>query len=84
LHTIASVMMTKSKKLLLIKGITEAKLAKILECSKQLQSFGFKTGKELMMDRKTIVHVSTGSKSLDDSECQSACSIVRLFARARV
>jgi meiotic recombination protein DMC1 len=51
-----------------IKGLSEAKILKILEAARKVcpTGFGFITGKELDMQReKSIVRISTGSKAVD-------------------
>ena len=44
LHTVGSVLSTPTKALLLIKGISDAKIEKILEAARKLVSTGFLTG----------------------------------------
>lgn len=67
LMTIGSVLQTSTRDLLQIKGLTEARVEKIREVAKKLDSRGgsFKTGLEVKERRKHIVHITTGSTALD-------------------
>ena len=56
---------TPTKRLLDVKGISDAKLEKILEACKKLKDTGFCTGGEAMLAAKARVHITTGSKDLD-------------------
>lgn len=60
-HTIESIAYTARKNLLILKGMTEAKIDKIIEAvAKQVQN-GFKTATEMLKIRENIFHLSTGS-----------------------
>eukprot|EP01041_Mallomonas_annulata_P012273 gene12273-25798_t len=67
LSTIGSVLQCCTRDLLAIKGLSEAKIEKIREAAKKLDSRGsvFKTGVEVKAGRKKIIHVTTGSKAVD-------------------
>jgi len=65
MYTIASIMMTSKRDLVLIKGMSEAKINKIMEVVNKIQNFGFKTGAEVMEKRKELLSITTGSTSFD-------------------
>lgn len=67
LSTIGSVLQTCTRDLLLIKGISDAKIEKIREAAKKLDIRGtaFKTGLEMKEKRRAIVKISTGATALD-------------------
>ena len=67
LSTIGSVLQTCTRDLLLIKGISDAKIEKIREAAKKLDVRGtaFKTGLEMKEKRRGIVKISTGATALD-------------------
>lgn len=66
-HTVESLLMNTLKSLSEIKGLSEAKVLKILESARKIcAGFGFITGKELDMQREhCIVRISTGSVAVD-------------------
>jgi meiotic recombination protein DMC1 len=68
LHTVESLLMETKKGLSNIKGLSDAKVDKILEAAKKTSSVGqFSTGKEMQLRREAeIVHISTGSTAFDD------------------
>ncbi|CAL4896944.1 unnamed protein product [Urochloa decumbens] len=49
-----------------IKGLSEAKVDKICEAAKKLLSQGFMTGSDLLLKRKSVVRITTGSQALDE------------------
>lgn len=57
--------MTAKKHLILIKGITEAKVDKVLEAINKEKSFSFITGSQVLRNRQHIKRITTGCKSLD-------------------
>jgi meiotic recombination protein DMC1 len=60
------VLAVPSKKLLAIKGISDAKCEKILECARQLKPVGFLSGSDfLLASTRARVRITTGSKELD-------------------
>ena len=60
-HSVEAVTFKAKKDLMLIKGLSEAKLDKILEAAKQLTKGGFQTAAKFFELRKNIIHLSTGS-----------------------
>lgn len=60
-HTVESIAYTAKKNLLTIKGMTEAKIDKIVEAVSKQISNGFKTATEMLRIRENIYHISTGS-----------------------
>ena len=64
-NTIESICFTPRKALIEIKGISDAKLDKILEAAQKLIDLGFQTAGSYLEQRKDQVYLSTGSKQLD-------------------
>jgi DNA repair protein RAD51 len=64
-HTIEAVAFTPKKHLVLVKGLSEAKVDKILEACQKAVSMGFMTASSYFERRKDMVYISTGSKALD-------------------
>ena len=64
-HTVEAVAFTPKKTLVLVKGLSEAKLEKILEACQKLVDLGFQTAGAYLEKRKDLVFITTGSKSLD-------------------
>nr|CAG4645640.1 EOG090X0906 [Lynceus sp. MCZ IZ 141354] len=64
-HTVESLMYTPRKMLLAIKGISEAKVDKILAEASKLVPMGFTTASEFHTKRAETLYVTTGSKELD-------------------
>ena len=54
------------KNLCKIKGLSEAKLDKIIECAMKLENMGFINGLDLLEKRKEILQITTGSTKLDE------------------
>jgi meiotic recombination protein DMC1 len=67
LATVGSVLQCSSRDLIAIKGLSEAKVEKIKEAARKIDTRGslFKSGLEAKERRKSIVHVTTGSSALD-------------------
>ena len=65
LCTVSSILMATRKELLNIKGITEQKVEKIQEAALKLEQGGFMTAYGVMIRRKNITRITTGSKKLD-------------------
>jgi len=65
LHTVESVTFTPKKALVLVKGLSEAKIDKILEACCKIVDNGFVTAGAFLEKRKDLVYITTGSKSLD-------------------
>uniref|UniRef100_A0A6A7GAV1 Meiotic recombinase Dmc1 n=1 Tax=Hirondellea gigas TaxID=1518452 RepID=A0A6A7GAV1_9CRUS len=67
IHTVNAIQMTTSKKLLAIKGLSEAKVAKIKEASSKLITASlFCTGFDVLERRKDVLRLSTGCKAFDE------------------
>ena len=64
-NTVESICFTPRKALIDIKGISDAKLDKILEAAHKCIEMGFQTAGSFLEKRKDQVYLSTGSKSLD-------------------
>ena len=61
-NTVESICFTPKKALIEIKGISDAKLDKILEAAQKLLEMGFQTASSFLEKRKDVVYLSTGSK----------------------
>jgi meiotic recombination protein DMC1 len=64
-YTVESVQMRTKKQLCSIKGLSEAKVDKILEAASKISFSGFITGVESLQRRNEVIKISTGSKALD-------------------
>lgn len=64
-YTVESVAFAPKKHLICVKGLSEAKVDKILGEATKLIDFGFTTATELHQKRADIVLLTTGSKELD-------------------
>eukprot|EP00762_Andalucia_godoyi_P003161 ANDGO_01113.mRNA.1 Meiotic recombination protein DMC1 homolog len=64
--TVARVLMTTRKDLLNIKGMSDAKLDKLLDAAAKLSGPQFVSGVVALEKRKEVLKVTTGSKALDD------------------
>eukprot|EP00906_Rhabdomonas_costata_P020435 RCo029746 len=64
-HTVESVVMVPRKHLALVKGLSEAKLDKIIQEALKIIPSGFTTATEYHESRSAIVSISTGAKALD-------------------
>ena len=65
-HTIELVAYATKKDLATIKGLSDNKVEKIVECAyKLLGSMGFTTATEVQQQRQDLCYVSTGSRELD-------------------
>ncbi|OEL24278.1 DNA repair protein RAD51-like protein A, partial [Dichanthelium oligosanthes] len=65
LHTVEAVAYTPRKDLLQIKGISEAKVDKIVEAASKIVPLGFTSASQLHAQRLEIIQVTTGSRELD-------------------
>lgn len=63
--TVPGVQMQCRKDLTLIKGLSEAKVDKIIEAARKLSDMGFITGNACLQNRKDVLHITTGSAALD-------------------
>uniref|UniRef100_A0A0E0F9H0 RecA family profile 1 domain-containing protein n=1 Tax=Oryza meridionalis TaxID=40149 RepID=A0A0E0F9H0_9ORYZ len=66
IYTCNGLMMHTKKSLTGIKGLSEAKVDKICEAAEKLLSQGFITGSDLLIKRKSVVRITTGSQALDE------------------
>ncbi|OMJ81979.1 hypothetical protein SteCoe_17466 [Stentor coeruleus] len=66
LCTVLGVLMTTKKDLISIKGLSEAKVEKILEAAQKHESASFMTGIELQGKRQQVFRLTTGSSALDN------------------
>ncbi|KAM0839131.1 hypothetical protein ACQ4PT_060509 [Festuca glaucescens] len=64
IYTCNGLMMHTKKSLTGIKGLSEAKVDKICEAAEKL--LGFMTGSDLLIKRKSVVRITTGSQALDE------------------
>jgi meiotic recombination protein DMC1 len=58
--------MDVKKNLAKVKGITEAKLDKIVESAIKLENLGFVNGLTCLEERKKVLFITTGSQKLDE------------------
>ena len=58
------------KELSNIKGMSDAKLDKIMEAAKKIEGGRFFTASDILSRRKMIKHLSTGSSKLDKMLCE--------------
>ncbi|KAD3068414.1 hypothetical protein E3N88_36294 [Mikania micrantha] len=65
LCTVESVAYSPRKELLQIKGISEAKVDKIVEAASKLVPLGFTSAGQLHEQRQEIIQISSGSRELD-------------------
>lgn len=63
--TVEAVAYTPRKDLLQIKGISEAKVDKIIEAASKLVPLGFTSASELHAQRADLIQITTGSRELD-------------------
>ncbi|MCO5600289.1 hypothetical protein L7F22_054399 [Adiantum nelumboides] len=66
IYTCNGLLMQTKKTLTAIKGLSEAKVDKIVEATEKLVHFGYITGNEILNRRKSVVHITTGSRALDE------------------
>ncbi len=64
-HTVEAVAFMTKKHLVLVKGLSEAKIDKIVDACQKLVPMGFQTASVYFEKRKDLVYISTGSKGLD-------------------
>lgn len=64
-HTIESVAHATTRKLCDVKGISEAKVQKLKDITKQLVPMDFMTAADALENRKSLVTLTTGSIELD-------------------
>ncbi|RWR80174.1 AAA+ ATPase domain-containing protein [Cinnamomum micranthum f. kanehirae] len=66
IYTCNGLMMHTKKSLTGIKGLSEAKVEKICEAAEKLVNFGYVTGSDVLLKRKSIIRITTGSQALDE------------------
>ncbi|KAF8392309.1 hypothetical protein HHK36_022651 [Tetracentron sinense] len=66
IYTCNGLMMHTKKNLTGIKGLSEAKVDKICEAAEKLVNFGYITGSDVLLKRKSVVRITTGSNALDE------------------
>ena len=64
-HTVEAVAFTPKKALIHVKGLSEAKVDKICEAAQKVVNLGFQTASTYFEKRQSMVHLTTGSASLD-------------------
>lgn len=65
LTTVESIAFTPKKTLICIKGLSEAKIDKIIEAAHSLVKMGFQTANTFFQTRKNLVFLKTGCDALD-------------------
>lgn len=65
IFTVPGIQMQCKKELVQIKGLSEAKVDKIVEASRKVCEVGFITGSCYLQQRSSVIHISTGSAALD-------------------
>ncbi|KAL6522683.1 Meiotic recombination protein dmc1 [Orobanche hederae] len=66
IYTCNGLMMHTKKNLTGIKGLSEAKVDKICEAVEKIVNFGYMTGSDALLKRKSVVRITTGSQALDE------------------
>ncbi|KAK7280061.1 hypothetical protein RJT34_25123 [Clitoria ternatea] len=66
IYTCNGLMMHTKKNLTGIKGLSEAKVDKICEAAEKLVNFGYITGSDALLKRKSVIRITTGSQALDE------------------
>ncbi|KAJ9700454.1 hypothetical protein PVL29_005987 [Vitis rotundifolia] len=66
IYTCNGLMMHTKKNLTGIKGLSEAKVDKICEAAEKIVNFGYITGSDALLRRKSVVRITTGSQALDE------------------
>ena len=65
-HTVRSLLMSPKKHLWNIKGLSEAKVEKMLEAARKLSGeVGFITGGQLLERKRSVLKITTGSQAID-------------------
>jgi DNA repair protein RAD51 len=64
-HTVEAVAFTPKKHLVIVKGLSEAKVDKIIDACQKIVNLGFQTASTYFEKRQSLIHISTGSTSLD-------------------
>ncbi|XP_068650500.1 meiotic recombination protein DMC1 homolog [Aristolochia californica] len=66
IFTCNGLMMHTKKNLTSIKGLSEAKVDKICEATEKIVNFGYVTGSDVLLRRKSVIRITTGSQALDE------------------
>ncbi|XP_021691994.1 meiotic recombination protein DMC1 homolog isoform X2 [Hevea brasiliensis] len=66
IYTCNGLMMHTKKHLTGIKGLSEAKVDKICEAAEKIVNFGYITGSDALLRRKSVIRITTGSQALDE------------------
>eukprot|EP00999_Lentomonas_sp_LEN2_P002660 NODE_536_length_1386_cov_108.259730_g501_i0.p1 GENE.NODE_536_length_1386_cov_108.259730_g501_i0~~NODE_536_length_1386_cov_108.259730_g501_i0.p1 ORF type:complete len:353 (-),score=72.66 NODE_536_length_1386_cov_108.259730_g501_i0:227-1285(-) len=66
IHTVGGLQMQTKKTLCAVKGLSEAKIDKLLDAASKLTNAGFLTGTEMLDRRQLVVKITTGSQALDN------------------
>ncbi|GKV19676.1 hypothetical protein SLEP1_g29902 [Rubroshorea leprosula] len=66
IYTCNGLMMHTKKHLTGIKGLSEAKVDKICEAAEKIVNFGYITGSDALLKRKSVIRITTGSLALDE------------------
>ncbi|KAG0465753.1 hypothetical protein HPP92_019917 [Vanilla planifolia] len=66
IYTCNGLMMQTKKSLTSIKGLSETKVDKICEAAEKIVNVGYMTGTDLMLRRKAVIRITTGSQALDE------------------
>merc|ERR1712072_191250 len=64
-HTVEAVAFTPKKHLVIVKGLSEAKVDKIIDACQKIVNLGFQTASTFFEKRQSMIHLSSGSQSLD-------------------
>lgn len=64
-HTVKSLLMTPKKHLWAIKGLSEAKVEKMVDAAMRLSGSGFITCFELLEKKRSVLKISTGCQAID-------------------
>ena len=64
-HTVEAIAFTPKKQLINVKGLSEAKVDKICEAAQKIVNLGFQTASTYFEKRQQMVHLTSGSTSLD-------------------
>ena len=65
-HTVKALVMIPKKILCDVKGLSEAKVDKMVDAAQKIVNCGFITGKEALARRKEIIKITVGAKAVDD------------------
>lgn len=64
-YTVEAIAFATRKQLVLVKGITEAKVDRLMNSCDQILNLGFVNSKVILNERKKLVRITSGSKELD-------------------